>query len=861
MLLAAALVCVPLAGRAQITTRTETFPSASGDKFEPVGNPTANGAGGDYSNFGFSASTHAGGALGEGGGAFARRGYPGNWYADTNLGGIIGRSNSLVMSGNFSIDGNLLNASGFTFDGFHLLGYFGGNHTSGNSPFLGIGWQEPTGGSTGPFRCRLWARSANGSVSELSSTITVPQGSQYTFNLTYSANPDGSGVFSGTIQGQTISVNVSASADVFHSFGMGASYFDNNPTGVALFYYDDLTYSVIGASGAPIITAHPTNLTVCSGNLARFYVTASGTNLTYQWQASGNGGVTFTNISGAATTSYTNLTTPVTDNGKQYRVVVTNSSGAVTSSPALLAVNTAPTISAGPTNQTVYSGNPASFYVTAGGGGLNYQWQASGNGGATFTNVSGANSSSYTTPATVTADNGKQFRVIVSSGCGSLTSAPPATLTLLSADPAPFINTWLLLGTFNNQSNSGLETAWIDETTVTPRVGTVSGGLQWVYFDDRLFSRNMDDYVDLYSYYTTRLKQNPEWKVTYLHTYVYSPTTQSARLRIGSNDGFKAWLNGVLAGAFSGKRGALKDESNLGINLVAGWNRLLLKVANQQKIYGCYARVCDASGNAIAGLIYSVGGTGGPLEIVTQAMPATRELPKGFVGWSYISLKTAGTHINSAAASPFFLQAQGGTPPYTWSLVAGSFLPPGLTLSSNGSIQGRPTATARTNFSVRVTDGLGSQTNRQFSLAVDPPPTQNYLQGNFGSILHDPGYTVTNGMVIPDPRETPAQTVNKMKREGYNYVLPRACGGPIPKWPAPYHAGEPDWITPFSPRDSTSECITASTMATRQPRARPTPLITLLPTSKMPLFVGNPRSIGLMNWATTAAISCPPHKS
>ena len=49
------------------------------------------------------------------------------------------------------------------------------------------------------------------------------------------------------------------------------------------------------------------------------------------------------------------------------------------------------------------------------------------------------------------------------------------------------------------------------------------------------------------------------------------------------------------------------------------------------------------------------------------------------------------------------LAATGGVPPYTWSLTAGS-LPPGLNLSSNGTINGTPTTFGAFNFTVQVTD-------------------------------------------------------------------------------------------------------------------------------------------------------------
>jgi len=93
----------------------------------------------------------------------------------------------------------------------------------------------------------------------------------------------------------------------------------------------------------------------------------------------------------------------------------------------------APTITAQPVSQTVTAGQTASFVVAATGTApLTYQWQKSG------VNIAGANSASYTTPATTTSDNGATFRVVVSSTAGTATSAA-ATLTVNVAAVAPAI--------------------------------------------------------------------------------------------------------------------------------------------------------------------------------------------------------------------------------------------------------------------------------------------------------------------------------------------------------------------------------------------------------------------------------------
>jgi hypothetical protein len=64
------------------------------------------------------------------------------------------------------------------------------------------------------------------------------------------------------------------------------------------------------------------------------------------------------------------------------------------------------------------------------------------------------------------------------------------------------------------------------------------------------------------------------------------------------------------------------------------------------------------------------------------------------------------------------LSAQGGVPPYAWSLVSGA-LPAGLTLSSGGAVSGTPAATGTFSFTAQVADRIGQTASRAFTLAVD----------------------------------------------------------------------------------------------------------------------------------------------
>ena len=90
----------------------------------------------------------------------------------------------------------------------------------------------------------------------------------------------------------------------------------------------------------------------------------------------------------------------------------------------------APSITTQPSSQSVVVGQTATFSVAATGTTpLSYQWQKG------TTPITGATSATYTTPATISADDGTQFQVVVSNSVGSATSKA-ATLKVNAAGGA-----------------------------------------------------------------------------------------------------------------------------------------------------------------------------------------------------------------------------------------------------------------------------------------------------------------------------------------------------------------------------------------------------------------------------------------
>ncbi|HEX2854224.1 MAG TPA: immunoglobulin domain-containing protein [Opitutaceae bacterium] len=179
------------------------------------------------------------------------------------------------------------------------------------------------------------------------------------------------------------------------------------------------------ANVAPSFTTQPTSQNAAVGANVTFTVAVSGTpNPTVQWRKDG------ANIGGATNTTLTLAGVTVASAGT-YTAVATNVAGSVTSSGAVLTVNTtsAPTLATQPVSQTVVEGGTAVFSVEATGTPTpSYQWMK--NGGA----VAGA-----TTPLLVlrplSAASIGAYTCVVTNTAGSVTSNAANLNVVATGDP------------------------------------------------------------------------------------------------------------------------------------------------------------------------------------------------------------------------------------------------------------------------------------------------------------------------------------------------------------------------------------------------------------------------------------------
>ena len=181
-----------------------------------------------------------------------------------------------------------------------------------------------------------------------------------------------------------------------------------NNSRVELFGVDDFLHlSVQTANG---------NLAV-GNNLVISALAGGAGSAGFQWRKNG------VNVDGATNAALTVAGVTTGDSGN-YSVVISTSSGTVTSSVTPVSVLAAPNILAGPVSQKILVGATASFGVIATGSALNYQWQFNGR------NLPGATNANLTLAGAQAAQSGR-YAVRIGNAVGSQTT-PPAVLSVIT---------------------------------------------------------------------------------------------------------------------------------------------------------------------------------------------------------------------------------------------------------------------------------------------------------------------------------------------------------------------------------------------------------------------------------------------
>ena len=180
-------------------------------------------------------------------------------------------------------------------------------------------------------------KGAGGNVTITGGAVTATSKTGTSIGAGYNSNEHGTLTIA-PASGKVITAD--AGADKNSSVPLEGSPFINSTEVIS--QLTDTKYFYSETKDITVITQHPENQRVNDGSSATFTISATGDNLTYQWQQSADNGVSWTDINGAKSSNYTTETTTMDMSGYQYRCIVTGAGGSVTSNAATLTVKAIP---------------------------------------------------------------------------------------------------------------------------------------------------------------------------------------------------------------------------------------------------------------------------------------------------------------------------------------------------------------------------------------------------------------------------------------------------------------------------------------------------------------------------------------
>jgi hypothetical protein len=323
------------------------------------------------------------------------------------------------------VSSNYLPSSGFCLGSITLtFGFPAGGTYSGNPNIVGNVFTPPSSGTypiiyTFIGTCGPTSVTKNFVITDIPSPPVAPNKSYCTGQIAYLEATTGQNIrwYSGGTLVSTanpFSTGQTTAGTYNYTVTQTINGCESASTPVSLTIYNGIN-----------ISAQPQPVTGCSSGNAIFTVTASGYNLTYQWQ---EGGVNITNggIYSGATTPTLTLTNPgISKSGLLYRCVITSGCGpsSLNSNTALLTLTLAPvaTFSYLGTPYCPNAANPSPTYSGGGSAGT----FSSTTGLEFISTATGQVNISASTPGSYTVTNTKA----ATGGCGIITATSPITIT------------------------------------------------------------------------------------------------------------------------------------------------------------------------------------------------------------------------------------------------------------------------------------------------------------------------------------------------------------------------------------------------------------------------------------------------
>ena len=168
-------------------------------------------------------------------------------------------------------------------------------------------------------------------------------------------------------------------------------------------------------------------------------------------------------------------------------------------------------------------------------------------------------------------------------------------------DSDGFVQQWLVLAAIplkdGEDGAAGLgREAVADEAKLKPKAGDkVKAG-------DKEFAWKAYAAKDHLLDFNGHLGAQTEDAIGYAVTYVTAPADMTVKMKTGSDDQCKVWLNGKEAFKFTDARPADKDQDTTEVSLKKGVNVLVVKVVNEKVDWSFCVRFTDKDDKPVAGL-------------------------------------------------------------------------------------------------------------------------------------------------------------------------------------------------------------------------------------------------------------------
>lgn len=182
----------------------------------------------------------------------------------------------------------------------------------------------------------------------------------------------------------------------------------------------------------------------------------------------------------------------------------------------------------------------------------------------------------------------------IDDNCPDLSNGPETDA--LSLDASGYVTTWLSAGPFTGDESSSCRPAEVsrvgEDVPLSVSFGDAAGDVFW---EAHLFDSALFDFLPYYGDVSAP-------REAYALVYLWSDTARTATLAVGADDGVFGYWNGLRVLDIESCQGVNWDQFQAPVDIVMGWNTLLLKVRDQGGGWGLSARLLDENGQGITDL-------------------------------------------------------------------------------------------------------------------------------------------------------------------------------------------------------------------------------------------------------------------